>query len=36
MGKHLHLCSSSFSRESPHLRASSGVGLQEKDSTLAK
>lgn len=34
--KHLHLCSSSFSRESPHLRASSGVGLREKDSALAK
>lgn len=36
MGKHSHLCSSSFSRESPHLRASSGVGLREKDSALAK
>lgn len=33
--EHLHLCSSSFSRESPHLRASSGVGLRE-DRALAR
>lgn len=36
MDTHSHLCSSSFSRESPHLSASSGVGLWKKDGTLAK